>query len=143
MNFALPDVLIIGYGNDLRGDDAAGLHVARALAARGFHAVETHQLLPELAEQIAAANMVVFVDCHAGLAPGEVAVTEVGKAEAAMHEPCSPRMLLDLAADVYGAAPLAYLVGIGPESLELGETLSPAVESAVRRVVSMWNSGVV
>jgi len=123
--------LIIGYGNELRGDDAAGLHVARALKAAGCHAIETHQLLPELAEQIAAATVVIFVDCDVTLKPGEVAVTPVGPAQSALHEPCSPRMLLTLAAELYGAKPDAFIIGIGPESLDLGAPLS--VHSAVSR----------
>ena len=131
MSFRAPDRLIIGYGNELRGDDGAGLDVARALAAEGYHAIETRQLFPEFAEQIAAARLVIFVDCHAGLAPGEVAVTPVGEAAAALHEPCSPRMLLTLAAEVYGAAPQAYVVGIGPQTMEFGESLSPPVRAAL------------
>ena len=121
--------LIIGYGNELRGDDAAGLHVARALKAEGYNAIETHQLLPELAEQIAAASLVVFIDCDISLNPGQVAITAVGAGRAGLHEPCSPRMLLSLAEKLYGAKPDAFVIGIGPASLDLGAPLS--VQNAV------------
>lgn len=135
MNCAAPDLLIIGYGNELRGDDASGLHVARALAAEGYRAIETHQLLPELAEEIASASRVVFVDCDLNLAPGEVAVTPVQTTAGGLHEPCSPAMLLQLAAEVYGAYPEARIIGIGPECLDLGAPLSTRVQSSIGNAI--------
>ena len=53
--------LIIGYGSPLRGDDAAGPIAARQLAQQGFHALDVHQLTPELAEPVAKARMVPFI----------------------------------------------------------------------------------
>jgi hydrogenase maturation protease len=131
MNSAVHSPLVIGYGNVLRADDAVGLHVARAMAAAGYNSIEVPQLFPELAEEIAQASFVVFVDCHMDLRPGEAAVAAIEPHQAAPHGPCSPSMLLDLANLVYGAHPHAVLVGVGPASLELGEGLSPAVQSAV------------
>ena len=48
------DVLVIGYGNELRGDDGVGPRVARELSPRlgvsfGVSAIDVHQLMPELA----------------------------------------------------------------------------------------------
>ena len=51
---ARDNVLVIGYGSPLRGDDAAGPLAARQLAQRGFEAIEAHQLTPELAEKVAS-----------------------------------------------------------------------------------------
>src|SRR5690242_2835552 len=62
--------VVIGYGNDIRGDDAAGPLAARAVAAwgaPGVRALAAHQLTPELAEALAAAELAIFVD--AGVAP--------------------------------------------------------------------------
>ena len=57
------DALVIATGNALRGDDGVG---ARALALLGdVPGVETRELLqltPELASDVAAAPLVVFVD---------------------------------------------------------------------------------
>ena len=53
------DLLIIGIGNSLRRDDGAGLVLARGLAetwqtaGHRVQLIETHQLVPELAEPIA------------------------------------------------------------------------------------------
>jgi hypothetical protein len=58
-------VLVIGFGNDLCGEDAAGRMVAKQIA-RWNHprveAVSVHQLGPEFAKDIAEASMVIFVD---------------------------------------------------------------------------------
>jgi Ni,Fe-hydrogenase maturation factor len=59
--------LVIGYGNDLRGDDAAGPRVAELIGARelpGVRAIASRQLTPDLAEQLARADLAVFVDAY-------------------------------------------------------------------------------
>ncbi|MGF1587982.1 MAG: hydrogenase maturation protease [Pleurocapsa sp.] len=57
--------LVIGYGNTLRSDDGAGQSAANQIAAWGLPNVRSlavHQLTPELAEDIANADTVIFVD---------------------------------------------------------------------------------
>ena len=51
-----PTRLIIGYGNDLRSDDGAGIRAATMIAARDLAArvIACQQLTPELADDIAA-----------------------------------------------------------------------------------------
>ena len=58
-------ILVIGFGNDLCGEDCAGRVVADRVAldaAPHVVAISTHQLGPEFAEQIAEARLVIFVD---------------------------------------------------------------------------------
>lgn len=137
-----PDgTLIIGYGNSLRGDDGVGVCAAERLREAGFHAIGVHQLVPELAERIAGAARVIFIDADAGLAPGEVRVTSVEAAKGgAFEHHVTPSSLLSLAVDVYGSAPPALLVGVGGESHDFGTELSPSaqegVKKAVRRIVA-------
>ena len=73
--------LVIGYGNTLRGDDAVGQVVARALAGEaaieGVEVIACHQLMPELAECIDAADLVVFIDAAADLQPGTIVAEAV------------------------------------------------------------------
>src|SRR5262245_1795360 len=60
-------VVVIGYGNDLRGDDAVGLRAAQAVAAwdmPGVCGLAVHQLTPELAEILAGAALAIFVDAR-------------------------------------------------------------------------------
>ena len=58
-------ILVIGYGNELRGDDGIGPRVAEAVAARNHPGVRVRivcQLVPELAAELAEARTVIFVD---------------------------------------------------------------------------------
>ncbi len=137
----LPGVLFVGYGNEMCGDDAAGPLAARKLAARGFDALAVHQLTPELAERIASARAVVFLDADAALAPGEVGVEPLPAASAAdqpdqpLEHYSAPAGLLRLARVAYGAEPAAWLIRMGGESFDFGAALSPAGEDAIRRAV--------
>jgi hydrogenase maturation protease len=132
------DVLIIGYGSELRGDDAAGRLAARRLAERGYRALDVHQLTPELAENVAAARLAIFLDAHQDVAPGEIVtqVVEEGVMKSgALEHHASPSSLLRLAREVYGRAPKAWLIGMGGSDFEVGERLSAAAEAAIRAAV--------
>src|SRR5947207_2352820 len=71
-----PTVLIIGYGSSLRGDDGAGSIAAELLAERfkenDVQVRRCHQLVPELAEPISCAEVVIFVDACRENQPGEI-----------------------------------------------------------------------
>lgn len=126
------DVLILGYGNPLRGDDGAGPHAARCLRQLGFHSLDVHQLTPELAEAISRTTLVLFLDAGAGLAPGQVRVTPVRESPAgAVEHQGSPGGLLRLAREIYGCAPTAFLIAMGGEAYDCGCTLSSSALSAV------------
>lgn len=132
--------LVIGFGNTLRGDDGAGVVVAEMLRGSDADVVVCCQLTPELAEAISHASLVVFVDCDADLTPGEVRVRDVKSADesaAALIHQFDPAALMRLARELYGAAPKARIVGIGPESCELSETLSPAAESGAAKAATL------
>lgn len=147
-------VLVIGYGNPLRSDDGVGPAVAERLAGdprlRGAEVHAAHQLTPELALDASQASVMVLVDAAEGVPAGEVVVRELagaaggadgglaGRAEEGgppLTHHVGPASLLGLAAGLWGAAPRTVLVGIGPASLELGDTLTPEVEAAVPRAV--------
>jgi hydrogenase maturation protease len=136
-------VLVVGYGNSLRGDDGLGWH-AVALLARdprlaGVEVLARHQLTPELAEDVSRASLVVLVDARAGGgAPGEVTVRRVapaGPARPAWSHRLDPPSLVGLAGALYGTAPPVFLVSAAVATCEVGERLSPALERALPRVV--------
>jgi hydrogenase maturation protease len=134
-----PTHLILGYGNTLRGDDGVGPHAASLLAAEGLHVISRHQLTPELAEDLAAVDLAVFLDAHVDLAPGEVRVESIEPVDAAPAHSIhafDAMGLLQLTHKLYGRSPKAYLVGIGGESFELSETLSPAAEAGAREAIT-------
>jgi len=125
-----PHPLLVGYGNRLRGDDAVGPYVAAKL--RGM---AVHQLVPELAEQVAGHPSVVFIDARRDLEPGAVEILPLDTASIMTHS-CTPGYLLRLARVVYGRAPKAWMVGIGGESFELGAPLSDAARLGARRAMA-------
>jgi hydrogenase maturation protease len=134
--------LVVGYGNALRGDDGLGWRVA-ALAEedprlRGATVLALHQLTPELAVDLSAASVVVLVDASAADEPGTISIRQVdgaaGASSASSHH-TEPEGLAALARELWGAAPPVYVVSVGAASFDVGDTLSPAVELALPRVV--------
>ena len=135
-------VLVVGYGNTLRTDDGIGWHAAERLAGderlTGAVVLRRHQLTPELALDISAASLVVFIDASRDLPPGSVDITCVERADVAASTSShhlGPPVLVALAHELYGRRPSAYVVRCGVVSLELGDQLSPAVEAALATVI--------
>lgn len=132
-------VLVIGYGNTLRSDDAFGPVVADRLrqivAADRVHVITCHQLTPELAGDIAVCERVIFIDASLASPAGELACRPLDVADmgtGALVHSLGPDQLLVLARLVYGRAPPAMLVTVGGLSFELGDRLlSPPVAAAV------------
>jgi hydrogenase maturation protease len=125
---ALIDLLVIGYGNTLRGDDSVGPRVAEAIEALklpGVRALSCNLLTPELAETISQARRVVFVD--ASVEPEvEVEMKKLFPAESSQifAHAADPRTLLAMARDLFGHVPEAWCLSIPVENLDIGEELS-------------------
>lgn len=138
-------LLVIGYGNTLRGDDGVGPHVAEAVGALHLPGVRTmicQQLSPEHAEPISSADQVVFVDAAVD-APREVQLRELepGETTQLMAHAADPRTMLALARDVFGHAPKAWWLTIPAEKMEFSEDLTPIAQSgcaeAVKKIQSL------
>ena len=129
--------LVVGYGNELRGDDAAGPQIAGEVAAWGLPEVRTlavHQLTPELAAELAQARAAIFVDAyHTAAAEATVSLRPIAphnQPRLAGHsgDPCA---LLALADIVYGQHPRAWLITVPATSFEYGADLSPVARAGV------------
>lgn len=136
-------VLIVGYGNPLRGDDGAGRRAAEELAARWpvneVRVEPAHQLLIELAQTAAESGFAVFIDASHDSAPGElrsrpVVSAALGRDSLTHH--LTPETLLAVAETLYGHRPDAVLVTIGGRDFGHGETLSPEVERALPELLA-------
>ena len=131
--------LIVAYGNPRRGDDAVAWRIAERLASAAPH-VETITrpgLVPELADEIALASLVVFVDVKAGGKPGDVSCRRVTPDDAASARGAqTPATLLALASGLSGRAPDAFLVTVSGARFAVGDPLSPAVSAAVDEATS-------
>src|SRR5579871_4879013 len=129
-------LLVIGYGNELRRDDGVGPAVAAAVEAwqmSGVRAISCHQLTPELAESIAAAEMVVFVDAAVGASPAISLVALKPEASATgMSHAANPQALLELARHVFGHRPRAWWLTIPVTDLGFGEELSAQAKSGIQ-----------
>jgi len=127
-------ILIIGYGNPLRGDDGIGQKIAQMLEERlqdkHIQVESVFQLTPEWVERISQAQFVVFID--AGM-DGEVGTIRQGFVRAETgegvftHNVC-PETLLRAALALYGAAPPGLLISIAGESFDYSAELSPQLE---------------
>jgi hydrogenase maturation protease len=143
---ASAEVVVIGYGNELRGDDGIGPQVARAVAALGrpnVRALAVHQLTPELAEAIAGARLAIFIDActPSDAEPVQVKRIVPGGPTAVMGHSGDPRVLLALAQELYGQAPPAWSVVVTGKDFRLGQGLSPDIQAlgraALKRVASL------
>jgi hydrogenase maturation protease len=137
-------VLVVGYGNSLRGDDGAGWHAARLLAGDprldGARVLAQHQLTPELAAEVAAASRVVLVDATTEAQPGSILVRRVSPAPpapSAWSHHLAPEALAGLAKALYGAVPPIVLVSVAAGSFAVGDRLSGALERALPEVVEV------
>lgn len=132
-------VLVVGYGNSLRGDDAAGHHVAAAVAATELADVEVqllHQLAPELAVDLADRRLVVFVDAATDAERVTVDILHADGASAATTHHLDARGVLGLAAALGGAPTAAVTVAVPAVDLGIGKDLSPATSRAVEDAVT-------
>lgn len=132
--------LVIAFGNTLRCDDGAGAVVAGQLAAAvpDAHIVVVPQLLPELAEAAAHADVVVFIDATVEGAHGAVITRrvqpDVGPPPASGHH-LTPGRLMALARTLFDGCPVSYLVSIGGAQFGFGTALSAEVSAAVPTAV--------
>jgi hydrogenase maturation protease len=137
---ARPGVLVVGYGNPLRGDDGVGWRVAETIVSdprlAGARVMTAHQLLPELAVELGEAGLAVLVDARLGEPPGSISVKHV--APCAEGSPfghhLTPAALAALALTVAGRSADVVVVSIGINATEPGTGLSHAVADAVPAV---------
>lgn len=136
-----PARLVIGYGSDLRGDDAAGRAAAEMLAT--LHPVDTlalsvHQLTPELAPMLAQARVAIFLDASADTI-SEVSIARITPGLFPLNSGhfADPASLLLLARAIYGREPQAWLVTIPASDFTLGAPLSLPTRTAVADAVAM------
>ena len=134
--------LVLACGNSLRSDDGVGPKLATWAEERfreepDVRVVSRQQWTPDLAQDIAAADSVLFVDSSVDSIPGRVCLSPVqsnrGNGDAATHS-LEAHELLGLTRSIYGSiASHAMLLTVGASSTELGETLSDRVEAALPR----------
>ncbi len=145
-----PPILVIGYGNLLRGDDGAGVRLVELLAQRQLPHIQTltvAQLVPELAEAVARSAAVIFVDAaahpprprHPYRCFGLTRLRPRHHHQGLDWHFSDPHHLLALAESLYGFAPPAWLITLPAENFDSGDQLSLTCRQAVERTLE-WLS---
>lgn len=138
------EVVIIGYGNTLRSDDGFGPAVAERLSThisdRRVRIMLRQLLTVELITDLAQARLCILVDAST---TGHVGCLNVREVEAesieigALDHDLSAASLIGLARQLLGSAPRCFLYSVVPESVELGEQLTPGTAALAEQAVGM------
>ena len=145
-------VLIIGFGNAVRSDDALGIHAAHALGdyyrdRADVRTIPTSQLSWELAEDLSQADFVLFLDASAAEVPGTIVEEQLESRSSSpeLTHHCTPGTLLITAMQLYGRAPCAASLTMVGSSFDVGVGLSQLVKSRFEEfldkakvIVSEW-----
>lgn len=145
----IPQLLIFGYGNPSRGDDALGpllierlealLTEDHRLNAGGIEGLTDFQLQVENALDLAGRRLVLFVDAHIDCpAPWRLTPLEPSRDVTYSTHAISPASVLRVFEDIHGQSPPpSFLLGVRGESFELGEPLSRAAEANLEAALDL------
>ncbi len=148
--------LVAGFGNLYRRDDGVGRAVVNALRARQglpeldpmddgmedlgrpVDTIVLHQLVPELSQQLAEYDLVIFIDAHVGSVPEDIREEHLA---ATYHAPfvshqTHPATLLALAQQMHGHAPEGVVISLRGYDFDFGEGLSEETAALVPQVVA-------
>ena len=141
----IPPLLVLGWGNLSRGDDALGPLCVAALREQLPDALreqveflEDYQLQIEHALDLLGRQRVLFIDASLSCAaPFEVTGLQSVRDASFTTHALSPQALLQVYQDVQGAPPPpCTLLAIRGEAFELGEAPSPAALAHLKRAVA-------
>jgi hydrogenase maturation protease len=128
--------VVLAIGNTLRGDDGVASHVADLLGARtGVDVRRVHQLTPELAEEMAHAAAVVFVDADPGAVEARLERLVPAPQRSPLTHTVTAGELVLLAEQLYGFEGVAYLCHVPAENFTEGGSLSEVAEAGARAAV--------
>jgi hydrogenase maturation protease len=133
----------VGMGNVDLGDDAVGVVLAEAMQAAGIEGVFIARTNPEnMVARLASGDYenIVFLDAVAAGAPaGSVVLLDAGELEDMFPQVSTHRLSLGTLARLIGGGngKRIWLLGIQPDSVEMGAGLSAAVAETARLLSRM------
>lgn len=144
MNVRAP-LLILGYGNLARGDDALGPAIVLELETRGLAGPSTaveiqteDQLQIEHVTDLKDRSLVLFVDAHLSLsAPFTLSPVTPEVWSGLTTHAMSPGALLGVFSALLGPPPPAFVLALRGEDFTLGHPLSAAAEALRPRVLTL------
>jgi hydrogenase maturation protease len=135
-------LLIIGYGNPLRGDDGFGYQAAERLRDLihdpDIEILAVHQLTPELMDPLSRAGQAIFLDATTGPTPGEVQERIVEPDPAAARNfthHFTPETLVASARALFGRAAPSTLITCAGTQFDCSYVLSQPVQISLDRTV--------
>ena len=124
-------LVVFGYGNPSRGDDAIGpllLHRIEQAGWPGLDLIEDFQLQLEHAMDLKGADLALFIDAGTGM-PAPFSVSRVWPSDDVAHtsHAMAPEAVLGVYRRISGAEPPpAFLLCVAGEGFELGADMTPA-----------------
>ncbi|HEX3986123.1 MAG TPA: hydrogenase maturation protease [Acidobacteriaceae bacterium] len=131
--------LLLACGNSLREDDGVGLQIAEAveqlIPAARLRIVVAQQFTPEMAADVAATDLAIFVDANASDDPGAIRVQAVAAGgESPETHRLDPQALLVMAGALCGHTPAhAFVLTVGAAHFGYGTEIAGPVRQAVPR----------
>ena len=140
-------ILVVGYGNIMRCDDAAGIFVVQKISEEKIPQVKTttaHQLHVEMLEEAVGCDTVILVD--AAEEGEELVFRKVERfpsSQMVSSHHMTPELFLELARTIYHADLNLYLCSIRGEYFETGATLSSQVLLRVQKAAGLIRNFIV
>lgn len=148
------EIVILGVGNLLMSDDGVGVHAAQSLARNpppGAEVVDVGTDVLSTLPFLAKASHALIIDAvRAGCKPGTLSFYSENELSPRIGTPTAHAVNVLASRHLMspGAAwPQIQVIGIEPESLEYGMTLSaavaatlPQIEQRCREIVAAWNN---
>ncbi len=129
------NLLFVGVGNVLRSDDGVGVHISRQLRESGRLSVLTAEVsLENYIGKIRFINpdRLIIIDCmELGAAPGSYRLLKIDQVQDQTFH--THNISLNKLGGFFPCP--TYVLGIQPQNVAFGETLSPAVLRTARRLV--------
>ena len=144
--------LLIGYGNLDRGDDGIAWHILCRFAKMnhrklnreeyevGIFSISNEldgwfnlQLIPEIAEDLAKYEKVVFIDAHTGEIEEHIHIELVKPVfqNSPLTHHITPSSCLSLCKELYGKTPQAMLLSVHGYQFNFSHSLSPQSERLI------------
>jgi hydrogenase maturation protease len=135
-----PGALLIGIGNPLRGDDGVGWHLVEGLG------LQRHQLTPELAELVAAAERLLIVDAWLAPPRSRCLLRPLAASDGWERDThrVAPARLLALAEQLFDRRVPAHELLVPAFDFAWGERFSPGLRRRLpeaRRLLRGWLRG--
>lgn len=131
--------VLLACGNSLREDDGVGLRIAEAVEqlvpSSRLRIVAAQQFTPEMAADLAATDLAIFVDACAADDPGAIRVSlVVASAGSPETHRLDPPALLAMASSLCGHMPArAFALTVGAARFGYGTEIAGPVRQAIPR----------